>query len=120
MIILRTRFFSDKNMLMRIAHKLDKDGVEDYEISSRVQKDVTSITSDLSDLKIYIPEDLEYSQYSIDGYLRELVGNHIRTMTKLDRDIYVMSVFGHLSESQYYDLVKYLITENEYLVLLDK
>ncbi len=120
MIILRTRLFSDKNMLTRIAQKLDREGIEDYEISGRIQKDVTSINSDLSNLKIYIPEDLEYSQYDVDGFLRELVGNHVRTMTKLDRDIYVMSVSGHLSESQYYDLVKYLITENEYVVLLDK
>jgi hypothetical protein len=107
-------------MLTRIAQKLDAQGIEDYEISGRIPDDVISITSDLVNPKIYIPIDLEYTQYDIDGFLRDNFGSHLRTITKLDRDIYIMNVSGRLTENQYYELVKYIIQENEFIVLLDK
>ena len=121
MIVLRDKLFSRARTVMvdKIVNKLDKEGIEDYDIVSKVSKDFISINSDLNNLTIYIPEDLEYVQYEIDDYIRSLV-SYARTSTKLDRDIYVMKlVTGKLTEDQYYKLVKYIIAENDFCALID-
>jgi hypothetical protein len=121
MIVLRDKLFSRARTVMvdKIVNKLDKEGIEDYDIVSKVSKEFISINSDLNNLTIYIPEDLEYVQYEIDDYIRSLV-SYARTSTKLDRDIYVMKlVTGKLTEDQYYKLVKYIIAENDFCALID-
>lgn len=121
MIVLRDKLFSRARTVMvdKIVNKLDKEGIEDYDIVSKVSKEFISINSDLNNLTIYIPEDLEYVQYEIDDYIRSLV-SYARTSTKLDRDIYVMKlVTGKLTEDQYYKLVKYIISENDFCALID-
>lgn len=121
MIVLRDKLFSRTRTVMvdKIVNKLDKEGIEDYDIVSKVSKEFISINSDLNNLTIYIPEDLEYVQYEIDDYIRSLV-SYARTSTKLDRDIYVMKlVTGKLTEDQYYKLVKYIISENDFCALID-
>ena len=121
MIVLRDKLFSRARTVMvdKIVNKLDKEGIEDYDIVSKVSKEFISINSDLNNLTIYIPEDLEYVQYEIDDYIRSLV-SYARTSTKLDRDIYVMKlVTGKLAEDQYYKLVKYIIAENDFCALID-
>ena len=119
MIILRTKNFSKNNMLGNIVAKLDRDGIEDYDVSSRIPKDSISITTDLANLKIYLPLDYEYSQYDIDDWVRNKVGSWIRSTTRMDRDLYVMTFSGKLNETQYYSLVKFIIESNEFVVLLD-
>ena len=52
MIILRTKTYSRTPMLERIMAKLDKEGIQDYDTSTRIPGDVVSITSDLGDLRI--------------------------------------------------------------------
>lgn len=118
MIILRSKQFSS-NMIKRITNKLDNEGIEDYDVVSKISKEDISITSDLNNLCIYIPADLEYVQYDIDDYIRSLA-SYLRTTTTLDRDIYVMKlVAGKLTETQYYKLVKYIIVENEFCAIID-
>lgn len=117
----KSKLFSRTRTVMvdKIVNKLDKEGIEDYDIVSKVSKEFISINSDLNNLTIYIPEDLEYVQYEIDDYIRSLV-SYARTSTKLDRDIYVMKlVTGKLTEDQYYKLVKYIIAENDFCALID-
>lgn len=119
MIVLRSKNFSNKGMINRISNKLDKDGIEDYDIVSKIDKDYINITTDLNDLCIYIPTDLEYVQYDIDDYIRSLAP-YVRTTTTLDRNVYVMKLAsGKLTEDQYYKLVRYIITENEFCALID-
>ena len=106
-------------MINRITEKLDRDGVQDYEISSRIPKDVASITTDLGDLKIYLPLDFEYNQYDIDNFIRNNFGSYIRTTTKQDRDIYIMTLSTRLNENQYYKLIKFIIELTEFITILD-
>ena len=120
MIILRTKTYSRLPMLERIVAKLDKEGVQDYDTSTRIPKDVVSITSDLGDLKIYLPLDFEYNQYDIDNYIRSNFGSFVRTKTKQDRDLYVMTLSTKLNENQYYKLIKYIIEVCEFIVLIEK
>lgn len=118
MIILRTTNYSD-NMVNNITSRLDREGVEDYEISDSIPSDSISITSDLKDTKIYIPTDFEYSQFEIDDYIRSLV-SYMRPTTTYDRNIYVMKLTGRLSEVQYYKIVKYIATKHEFCVIINK
>ena len=108
MIILRTRHFSiDRKMIDKIEEKLDKLGVEDYEITKKIPLDVISITSDYITPKIYIPRDFEYSQYDIDDFIRSIIP-HAKTKTVYDRNIYVMSVSIPMKLDQYCKLIKYI------------
>ena len=119
MIVLRSKEFSRKGMIDRISKKLDKEGIEDYDIVQKIDKDYINITSDLNNLCIYIPTELEYVQYDIDDYIRSLAP-YVRTSTNLDRNLYVMKLAsGKLTEDQYYKLVKYIIAENEFCALID-
>ena len=118
MIILRTTNYSD-NMVNNITSRLDREGVEDYEVSDSIPSDSISITSDLKDTKIYIPTDFEYSQFEIDDYIRSLI-SYMRPTTTYDRNIYVMKLTGRLSEVQYYKIVKYIATKHEFCVIINK
>ena len=120
MIILRTKSFSSNRvMINRITDKLDKAGIQDYEVSSRIPKDVASITTDLGNLKIYLPLDFEYNQYDIDNFIRGNFGSQVRTTTKQDRDIYVMTLSARLNENQLYKLIKFIIELTEFITILD-
>ena len=119
MIILRAKSFSNKVMINRITDKLDRDGIQDYEVSSRIPKDVASITSDLGNIKINLPLDFEYNQYDIDNFIRGNFGSQVRTTTKQDRDIYVMTLSTKINENQFYKLVKYIIELTEFITILD-
>lgn len=120
MIILRTTNYSiTDNMVKNITSRLDREGIDDYEISDSIPSDSISITSDLKDTKIYIPTDFEYSQFEIDDFIRSMV-SYMRPATTFDRNIYVMKLSGRLTEAQYYKLVKYIATEHEFCVILEK
>lgn len=105
-------------MLNTITSKLDKLGINDYEVSDKISTEAISVGSDLEHLKIYIPTDLEYSQYEIDDFIRDMIPS-ARTSTELDRNIYVMQVRARLNESQYFNLIKYIIEDHEYCILLE-
>lgn len=120
MIVLRTKTYSRTPMLERIIAKLDKEGIQDYDTSTRIPGDVVSITTDLDDLKIYLPLDYEYNQYDIDNFIRNTFGSFIRTRTKQDRNLYVMTLSAKLNENQYFKLVKYIIESCEFVELIEK
>ena len=119
MIILRTKTYSKGPMLDRIIAKLDKDGVQDYDTSTRIPSDSVSITTDLGNLKIYLPMDYEYNQYDIDNFVRNTFGSFVRTTTKQERDVFVMTLSTKLNENQYLKLIKYIIDICEFIVLLE-
>lgn len=121
MIIFRIRHFSDlqtRKMITKLTEKLDRDRIEDYEVSDKIPRDVISISPDPSSIKIYIPRDLEYSQYTIDDTIRSLVP-HLRTTTTLERDIYVMKLSGTLNFDQLYKLIREIIEDNEFCSIID-
>lgn len=105
-------------MITRLTEKLDSAGIDDYEVTDMIPKDVISITADPTSLKIYIPTYLEYSQYGIDDFIRSMV-SHFRTNTVLDRNIYVMKLSGSLTFDQYFKLVKYIISEEGFCSILE-
>lgn len=110
------KFFS---AIDRITDKLDRAGYDDYEVVNKIARSSISINTDLKKLQIYLPKDYEYDQYEIDDFLRGLPG-FIRTKTVLDRDIYVMTVNGRLTEDQYIRLLKYIIDEEEFVSIIEE
>lgn len=112
-------YSSNRGMVDRITKKLDNAGLDDYDIATRIPDDSISITSDLGNLKIYLPREYEYSQYDIDDFIRGL--GMFRTKTVPDGDIYIMTVSGgRLNEMQYFKLLKYIIEENEFITILEE
>lgn len=120
MIILRQRIYSGNRLMIdRITKKLDNAGLDDYDIASRISKDSISITSDLGNLKLYLPREYEYSQYDIDDFIRGL--GMFRTKTVPDGNQFVMTISGgRLTEAQYFKLLKYIIEENEFITILEE
>lgn len=121
MIILRRRHFSltNEQMIDKLVEKLDSSYVEDYEVSDKIPRDDISISIDDSVPTIYIPTDLEFSQYDIDDFIRSMAP-HLRTNTRLDRNIYIMNVSGKLDLNQLYKLVKFIIEIGDFCTIIDK
>lgn len=122
MKIMRMRLFSSyaiERMITKITEKLDRDRINDYEVTDRVPKDVISIYPDPKCIKIYIPEELEYSQYDIDDFIRSMVP-YMRTSISMERDLYVMKVSGgNFNENQLYKLVRYIIDETDFCSIIN-
>lgn len=116
------RLFSSyaiERMITKITEKLDRDRINDYEVTDRVPKDVISIYPDPKCIKIYIPEELEYSQYDIDDFIRSMVP-YMRTSISMERDLYVMKVSGgNFNENQLYKLVRYIIDETDFCSIIN-
>ena len=118
MIILREKTYSQPAMISRLTQKLDKEKIEEYDVSDTIPKDSISVVGDLMDFAIYLPEEFEYTQYLIDDKIRALAP-HIRTNTVLDRDVYIMRLSSKLTEDQLYKLIKFIIAETDFCVILD-
>ena len=115
----KKKFFSS-NMIEKLVDKLEKNRLEDFEVSDRIPKDVISVTTDLKDIRIYIPTDLDYAQYEIDDEIRRNA-KFLRTKTVLDRNMYIMTLIGGtLTLSQLYNVIKYIIEELGFCTLLDQ
>lgn len=106
-------------MIDKIVDELDKKRIQDYEVAKKISLDNISLTTDLDNLTVYIPEENEYDQYSIDSFLRSM-NPLIRTYTKLDKDIYVMKVFRPITVSQYVKLVDEIIDLNDFCTIINK
>lgn len=119
MKIIRQKSYSFGNSLSdKISERLDRERCQDYEVSNRIPSDAIGINSDLNNLEIYIPEDMEYDQYEIDDFIRNMVP-FSRTNVVDDRNIFIMTVSKKLTEDQYYKLVKFIINEYEFCVIVN-
>lgn len=117
MIILREKTYSN-TLLNHVNFELGRSGYSDYDISSSIPEDQISLTTDLDSLEIYVPMGLEYSQYGISDFLREM-SPFLRTKTTLDRNIFILTVLGHMTEAQYIKLVKHIIDQEEFCTIID-
>lgn len=113
MIILRCFSMTDQ-----LTEKLDSDRVQDYEVVEKPSTSDISILPRSGGMKIYIPLDLEYSQYDLDSKIREL-SSFVRTKTILDRNIYIMTLQGNLTQPQLIKLIKYIIEEEGFCCIIE-
>lgn len=106
-------------MINRLTEKLDNSGIEDYEVSSIIPRDVISVEQCYNDTRVYIPVDLEFSQYGIDDKIREL-SRFMRTTITQDRNILILKTGSCLNESQFYKLIEYIIEEEGFCTIINK
>ena len=124
MIVFREKnysyFSSSKNeaMLNKITAKLDTEREYNYDVDPAIPDDVISVNLDLNNLEIYIPTEFEYTQYTIDNKIRQ-IGSYLRTETKLDRDIYIMTVTSKVTFDQYYKIIKFIIKEEGFCSIVN-
>lgn len=118
MIILKYKDFSNTTIINKVVEKLDREGIEDYEVSDRIPNDVISITAEnLNGVRIYIPEEMEYSQFEIDDYIRKQA-KFVRTNTTQERKFFIMKLTGTLTQPQYYNIIKWIIEEQGFCTIL--
>jgi len=118
MIILRQQNFSSNYLIGKITDKLEKDEIEEYDVDSNIPNDSISIQCTLNSPEIYLPKDFEYSQYDIEDFIRSMMP-YMRVNIELDRNIYRMKLNGRLNENQFYKLVKHIIEESEFCILIE-
>lgn len=124
MIVFREKnysyFSSSRNeaMLKKITEKLDSEREYNYDIDPAIPDDVISVNLDLNNLEIYIPTEFEYTQYTIDNKIRQ-ISSYLRTETKLDRDIYIMTVTSKVTFDQYYKIIKFIIKEEGFCSIVN-
>lgn len=111
-------YTNSSDVIRRATESLDKERTYDYEVSDKISKDFISISGNLGNLEIWIPEEFEFSQYSIDDFIREMLP-FAYTNVRQESGIYRMSVKGKLTQTQYTKLLRHIIKEAEFVVLVD-
>lgn len=124
MIILEKCYsYSSGAMIDKLIKDLDKEKIEDYEVVKKIPTDVISIVPDqkaVNGIKIYIPEDLDYSQYDIDDHIRK-INRFIRTETNsVTRNMLLMTTNGTFKYSELLDLIKFIIEKEGFCSIIDK
>lgn len=111
-------YTNSSDVIRRATESLEKERTYDYEVSDKISKDFISISGNLGNLEIWIPEEFEFSQYSIDDFIREMLP-FAYTNVRQESGIYRMSVKGKLTQTQYTKLLRHIIKEAEFVVLVD-
>lgn len=113
-------FSTPAKVIQDLTDRLEKEKEYDYSIESKIPKDSISITANLGSLEIYIPKDFEYSQYNIDDYLREILP-YAYSDTRMEAGGLTRMIIkgAKLTPAQYYKLVKFIIKEGEFCVILN-
>lgn len=111
-------YTNSSDVIRKATESLEKERTYDYEVSDKVSKDFISISGNLGNLEIWIPEEFEFSQYSIDDFIREMLP-FAYTNVRQELGLYKMSVKGKLTQTQYTKLLRHIIKEAEFVVLVD-
>ena len=118
MIIYKQKEYSNSSeVIQKATQTLVKDRVYDFEVSDKISKEFISISGNLGNLEIWIPQELEFTQYSIDDFIRELLP-YAYTNVRFESNVYKMSVKGKLTLPQYIKLLKHIIKEAEFVVIV--
>lgn len=120
MIKFVAKLFSNKEaVIKKVTEKLEKEKEYNYDVMDEVPKKYISISANLSNVEIYLPRDEEFFQYSIDDFIREILPFSY-TDTRYESGLYKMSIKGaKLTETQYYKLLKFIIDQEGFCVILD-
>lgn len=117
MITFKPKYYSTiNNMVQKITAQLDRDRIEEYDTSDTISKTDISIGTDLHDVKIYIPEELDYIQYQLDKWIRKnLIG--CQTDIDFDRNMYIVTLKKDLTLPNYIKLVKFIIEQEGFVII---
>ena len=110
-------YSSSCEVIQKATQNLENERIYDFEVSDKVSKEYVSISGNLGNLEIWIPQNYEFTQYSIDDFIRDLLP-YAYTSVKFESNVYKMSVKGKLTLPQYIKLLKHIIKEAEFVVIV--
>jgi hypothetical protein len=118
MITFREKNYSDMNKsnIKEIVEKLEKERIEDFEVREYISDNDISINTDLDNLEIYIPKEADFARYDIEDFISDMLP-YSSINTVMERKVYVLKVRGKLRKDQYYNLIKFIIEEEGYVVI---
>lgn len=111
-------YANSSDVIRKATEALEKERTYDFEVSDKISKDFISISGNLGNLELWIPEEYEFSQYSIDDFIREMLP-FAYTNVKQESNLFKMSIKGKLTQNQYNKLLRHIIKEAEFVVLVD-
>ena len=117
MIILRSKHFS---MLNKIEDKLNQQHITDYEVFDKIPTEEISVTAELKNTVIYVPDEMEDELYRIDDFLRR-EARFLRTKIGLPdkKGIKTLQIQGTLTIAQYVKLIKYIVDEVDFCGIIE-
>lgn len=116
MIVYTTKYYT-ADPVEYIAEELENAGVEDFEVSPKISKDNITLTTDLSNLKVYIPPRRMYDQYTVESYVRMFDPTN---RARMDNEAgYIIMTFPRpIRLKNYIGLVKEVIEINGFCTIL--
>ena len=117
MIITRNK--KQNAVLKEVVNYLDNKKVENFDVDEVIPRDCVSITANLDDTVIYIPEELSFSRFKIDEFVRDVLP-FSKTEVHLERDVLVMTVSRSFTINQFKRLLDKLISHEEFIMILDR
>lgn len=121
MITFRPRLYSMTDTLIKnITDKLDRERIEDYDVSDEIPRDCISIGTDLKQIKIFVPAipKFELSQFDIEDQIRDIIP-YMRTTVHLDRNVYIVTLDTRVNETQYFKIIKSIVENQEFCMILN-
>ncbi|MCF0114039.1 MAG: hypothetical protein HUJ56_01705 [Erysipelotrichaceae bacterium] len=107
-----------EDIIQKAVAILEKERIYDYEVSDKISKHTVTITSDLGNLEIWIPEDYEYSQYQIEDFIRDMLPYaYISTRQEGDKD--KLTLKSRLNFQQYVKLLKHIVKKADFVTILE-
>lgn len=106
----------NKNNVREIVEKLEKERIEDFEVREYISDVEISINTDLDNLEIYIPKDLDYIKYDIEDFISDMLPYSSINET-IERKVIILKVRGKVRKDQYLKLVKYIIEEEGFIII---
>lgn len=119
-ITYKQKEYTDSSEVIKEASEtLENEKNYDYEVSDKISRDYITVNGNLGNLEIWLPRKYEFSQYTIDDYIREMLP-YAYTSVKSESGLFRMSVRGKLTQNQYTKLLRQIIKENNFVVLVDQ
>ena len=123
MKLLRQKVYSEGfGFTKKITEKLDKEGLTDYLVSSRIPNDSVSVNLNLKKTEIYIPDDM-WDEFALDVVELDFFIKKLVPLGRLDnnveRDLHILKVNRELNEEQYLKLVGRLIEKFGFITFID-
>lgn len=115
MILFRQKIYSD---LEKIEDKLQAGKIFDYDVQSKIPADCVSVSANLHDTVVYIPDDFDYFQYDLQSFIRKNVPGIFIQVAK-EKEVTVLKLHGTVNIARYVGLIRYIIENEEFCSIID-
>lgn len=123
MIIFRQKTYSmESSTIEKLTQTLDRERIDSYDVDDGIDDEAVNITADLNKVRIYLPmEEFDYARFEIDDYVRKnMPGIRFRVEEDNYEELIILDFQAKLRFDQYLKLVKFLISQYDYCVILSR